>query len=248
MDLYKFHSKPDKLHGHHEANDMVPARIKPLVLKNKSLVKINEKQKKSIARDAELSYLYALQQKKRFPEGEPAISKDAGWSLFYAQDVIKGAWPEGEDTIATDAEYSIDYATYVIKKRFPKCEPNLLKNQNAYQLINYARDVIKGPWPEAEPLILKSKNISYLYDYAEMTGKRFKPAEKYIAKDSHFAWHYANNVVKGPWPEGEDAIAKDGRNSFWYSELINKRFRKGEKIIKGSYYQEHYERKWKIEL
>lgn len=248
MDLYKYHHKPEKLHGHHEADDIVHDRIKHLLQKSKNLVKINEKQKKSISRNAEMSYLYALQQRERFPEGEEVISKDPNWALYYAQDVIKGPWPEAEDTIAKDPETTVDYAIAVLKKRFPKGEQILLKSGETYQIINYVREVLKKPWPAAEPIILKSKNVSYMFEYAEMTGKRFLPAEKFIAKDPLFVWHYADILIKGEWPEAEDTIAKSAQKSYWYSELIKKRFKKGEKVIKGSYYEVRYENLWGIQL
>jgi len=56
---------------------------------------------------------------KRIPELEPAISKDAEYSYYYARDVIKGRFILGEAAISKDAYWSYWYARYVIKGRLP---------------------------------------------------------------------------------------------------------------------------------
>jgi hypothetical protein len=38
---------------------------------------------------------------------------------------------------------------------------------------------------------------------------RWPEGEAAIAKDPQWAYYYAENVIKGRWPEGEAAIAKD---------------------------------------
>lgn len=43
---------------------------------------------------------------------------------------------------------------------------------------------------------------------------------------------YARDVIKGPWPEAEDAIAECGLASYWYAlDVIGKRWQKGEPAI-----------------
>jgi len=43
---------------------------------------------------------------------------------------------------------------------------------------------------------------------------------------------YAENVIKGRWPEGEAVIAKDAQYAYHYAkDVIGGRFPEGEKVI-----------------
>lgn len=56
---------------------------------------------------------------------------------------------------------------------------------------------------------------------------------KHFKHDPRMAYQYAIHVRKGPFPEGEDAIAKDGQYALRYAvECLNKRFLKGEEAMK----------------
>ena len=48
-----------------------------------------------------------------WPEGENAISQDAGASLAYARDVLHKPWPMGEPTIFKDWSYTWYYGEMV---------------------------------------------------------------------------------------------------------------------------------------
>lgn len=126
-----------------------------------------------------------------------------------------------------------------------------LKN---YELVNVPANVlapvaiyVKGSDQKTLKYIyaLKEK-IGQLAQFMEKTQRQCSAAEGQVTKaenklkkdpetaktKSDWAFHYANEVLHGPFPEGEDAIAKDFNTSFMYANLILKaRFPKGEPII-----------------
>jgi hypothetical protein len=57
-----------------------------------------------------------------------------------------------------------------------------------------------------------------------------------------WAYWFAKNVIKGPWPEGEDAISKDTYFSYQYAkEVFKGPFPKGEKAIsKDAFWSSRY--------
>lgn len=73
-----------------------------------------------------------------------------------------------------------------------------------------------------------SKYPTHAYQYAMTTGKPFPEGEDAIAKNPSYALRYAMYILKGPFPKGEDAIAKIADESYQYSQLIGKPFPKGE--------------------
>jgi len=54
------------------------------------------------------------------------------------------------------------------------------------------------------------------------------------------AYHYAREVIKGRWVEGEHVIAQDAQWSYNYSRDINDRFVKGEPVIAQSPHWAYY--------
>ena len=82
MDLYKFHSNPETLHGHDRADEIVPERIYDIA---KSGKKLTDKQEDVIAKDPKYAYGYAYSiSKKPFLKGEDAIAKDPEYAYYYA--------------------------------------------------------------------------------------------------------------------------------------------------------------------
>ena len=75
--------------------------------------------------------------------------------------------------------------------------------------------------------------------------EELKKREKYIAKSAQFAYYYARDVLKGPFPTGEEAIAKDAYYAFQYAKNILKGpFPAGEEAIaKDAYYAFQYAKK-----
>ena len=94
MDLYKFHSNPETLHGYDRADEIVPERIYNIA---KSGKKLTDKQEDVIAKNPLYAYRYALNiLKKPFPKGEDAIAiaKNPYYAHYYAHYVLK--LPEDE--------------------------------------------------------------------------------------------------------------------------------------------------------
>jgi hypothetical protein len=129
MDLYKYHSNPEKLHGYDKKHMATPEMAYEALKSGK----LNAQQKKEaesvVAKDPEFACWYARDViKGRFPKGEPAIAKDPEWAYWYACNVIKGRFPKGESAIAKDPEWACWYARSVIKGRFPEAEPAIAKH------------------------------------------------------------------------------------------------------------------------
>ena len=72
--------------------------------------------------------------------------------------------------------------------------------------------------------------------------EELKKREKHIAKDASFAHLYAKDVLKGPFPAGEEAIAKDIVYANAYArEVLKGPFPAGEaSISKDQYYAIEY--------
>jgi hypothetical protein len=90
----------------------------------------------------------------------------------------------------------------------------------------------------------------FAYDYAKDVIKgRFPEGEQAIAKSSKYAYMYAKDVIKGRWPEGEAAIAKHAWWSYGYAiHVIKERFPAGEEAISYSGWAYSYERTFDVEL
>jgi hypothetical protein len=115
MNLYKLHNNPKALDHYDTTHEQIPELIwekyqdDPVELK---------KREKYIAKDAEYSYLYAIEVLKGpFKAGEAVIATNALFSYFYAMHVLKGPFKAGEAAIAKDAEYSHKYAQVFLKAR-----------------------------------------------------------------------------------------------------------------------------------
>lgn len=93
--------------------------------------------------------------KGRFESGEKSIATDAEQSYLYAS--FLGRFFElGETVIATDAEYSYLYARRIIEDRFRLGEKAIINSSDPSWAYKYARDIIKGEWKEGEENIKRS--------------------------------------------------------------------------------------------
>ena len=77
-------------------------------------------------------------------------------------------------------------------------------------------------------------NPQWAYNYArEVIKGRWPEGEEAISKDPYWAYSYAVDVVGGRWPEGEKTISKDPEWAFYYArEVIKGRWPEGEEAIK----------------
>jgi len=85
--------------------------------------------------------------------------------------------------------------------------------------------------PKLEPAIMKDPR--YAYWYARDILKRPWPeAEPYIMKDPEYACYYARDVLKRRWPEAEPYIMKDPMQAYWYADIVlNDRWPEAEPYI-----------------
>ena len=145
IDLYKFHSNPETLHGYDRADEIVSERIYDIA---KSGKKLTDKQEDVIAKDPKYAFKYAINiLKNSFLKGEDAIAKDPSYAYEYAISVLKKPFPKGEDLIAKYAGYAYYYAYNVLKKPWPKGEDAIAKD--LYYAYEYAIKVLKLPKAEA---------------------------------------------------------------------------------------------------
>jgi len=64
-----------------------------------------------------------------------------------------------------------------------------------------------------------------------------------FTKDAEYAFWYANNIIEGEFPEGEEVIAKSAEYSLKYARaVLGRRFYKGEEVIKGTEHEEQYQK------
>ena len=77
---------------------------------------------------------------------------------------------------------------------------------------------------------LKDPKRAYLYAEDVIKG-RWPEGEPVMAKDPEYAYYYARDVIKGRWPEAEAAIATDPGFACCYARDTKDRFPEGEKAI-----------------
>jgi hypothetical protein len=71
---------------------------------------------------------------------------------------------------------------------------------------------------------------------SRILGEAVRPPTKRELTDPDLAYSYAQDVIKGPWPKGEKAIARYPYPAYNYAKYILKgRFPAGEKAIALSY-------------
>jgi len=95
----------------------------------------------------------------------------------------------------------------------------------------YAKDIVKGKIKdEFEDIIATSDRYSYFYA-KNVLRSPFPKGEDNIAL-TLYSYFYAKYVLNSPFPKGEDAIARDNYYSYDYAkDILKDRFIKGEKSI-----------------
>ena len=82
-----------------------------------------------------------------------------------------------------------------------------------------------------EKYIVTSAKYAYQYARDVLKGP-FPAAEAIIAKDAYYAYQYARDVLNGPFPAGEEAIAKSGHMANPYVvDVLKKDFYFNGKLI-----------------
>lgn len=107
---------------------------------------------------------------------------------------------------------AVEYATHMGMDRWEAAEPII--STDPYAACSYARWVLVKPWPEGEPAIFSSAKwtIEYIRAFKdwdiEIPRKALKKIMPEIASDPKLSLNYARHVVKGRFPEGEEAMRK----------------------------------------
>ena len=101
---------------------------------------------------------------------------------------------------------------------------------NFYELISETNPDIFWEKYKNKPEELKKRekymaaNAIYAYHYAKnILEGPFPPGEEAIAKDEYYAYYYAKNILKGPFPAGEEAISKDTHCFKLYVKFVLKK-------------------------
>lgn len=180
LNIYKYYDDAEALPMYKELSPALGLYANPHAW-NESSRPILEPLKHIIAKRSEYAYQYAKDVLQgRFPEGEPAIMKDAGTALEYAKYILDGRWVDAEPYIAKVPFFAVEYANDVIHGRFEAAEPNIMKN--AYAACDYAKDILSndpewckipghenGRWPEVESMI-KQQGAIYWGKYKQHFG------------------------------------------------------------------------------
>jgi hypothetical protein len=78
--------------------------------------------------------------------------------------------------------------------------------------------LLRNPQPALEPYILQDPHRAYFYSLYILRNMRQDMAEVILkAADPWVAYLYAENVIRGPWPEAEPVIAKDPHSALQYA-------------------------------
>jgi hypothetical protein len=87
----------------------------------------------------------------------------------------------------------------------------------AKKIPSVAWDMAKSVAEKRELEHLWAKDARYAYYYARnIIKKPWPPGEAAIAKDPEWAYEYVRDIIKKPWPPGEAAIAKDPEWAYEY--------------------------------
>ena len=86
-------------------------------------------------------------------------------------------------------------------------------------------------WSSVEPLWLTMPdNPSEAYDYVNLVGPS-REVENLLAKDTFASYKYAIEILRGRFPDGEEAIGKDAIKSINYADFTKRRLIQGEGLI-----------------
>ena len=66
-----------------------------------------------------------------WPEGEPAIARDANRSTYYASNVLHGRFEAGEDAIANSSEWFMEYWLNNLAQQWPEPMNEALRKAQA---------------------------------------------------------------------------------------------------------------------
>ena len=79
---------------------------------------------------------------------------------------------------------------------------------------------------------VSNNNPDFFWEKYKDNKEELKKREKHIAKSLKYAYRYAKDILKAPFPAGEEAIAKDARFAYSYAkDILKEPFKLGEEAI-----------------
>jgi lambda repressor-like predicted transcriptional regulator len=107
------------------------------------------------------------------------------------------------------------------------------ENEACGKELDKLRGLLKSGVTKVEELVNHKDAPFWAYWFAlEVIKGPWPKGEDVISKSAHWSYDYARDVIKGPWPEGEDAISQDAGWSHCYAKYVIKGpWPKGEDVI-----------------
>ena len=174
----------------------------------------------AIAKFPHTAYLYAIDTRKPFPKGEPAIAEREDYSLRYAEEVLQDRFPEAEKKYLHNPQWAMSYTQNVIGERFPPAEKHI--SQSVWTSINYAKRIVGGRFKEGEKAIVDSWNETAIFEYAsEVIKGRWPEGERALLRRHDMADKYLKEII-GPgndWPEWEERLLKELKSDWDFGML-----------------------------
>jgi hypothetical protein len=106
-----------------------------------------------------------------------------------------------------------------------------IRPKNGDEIIKYKNEIIKN---KLNKLIVESI-IENNYDFRNFFIFLLNKQDVLNIDSPMLTFYYIQKVIRGPWPQGEDIIIKDGGWAYAYAnEIIRRRWPKGEDAISQS--------------
>ncbi len=177
--------------------------------KAKNGVRLNKWEIEQIAKNAEISFKYAMFLGKRFELGEESILKSPSTAVQYAHKVIGGRWECAEEIISRSPNASFEYAKIVIEGRWSPCEDYIIGDFTMSS--NYLKELIKGRWDQFEEKILKL--------VSGVSKKRLW--DGYFWDDPKDIFNKYLKYIDGRWVELEEVLAKKNNACAMYQYAVH---------------------------
>lgn len=112
-------------------------------------------------------------------------------------------------------------------------DPSKLKTHGKFILPEEAYKQLAAGNKDPRLIKIVASDPTWAYHYAlEVIKGRFPEGEPAIAKSPAYAYYYADDILKGRFPEGESTIAKSPMWAYQYAlNIIKNRFFEGEPAV-----------------
>jgi hypothetical protein len=117
------------------------------------------------------------------------------------------------------------------------------ENDACGEALDKLKEILDSGVTKVKELVNHEDAPYWAYWFAlEVIKGPWPKGEDAISQDCEWSYNYARDVIKGPWPEGEDTISKDAEWSYYYAKAVIKGpWPKGEDaIIQDAYFSYQY--------